>query len=171
MKIVINRISRMALAGMVMFGLVAELGAKDKLDILKLRQGYLFKEFNPVLDQKSRTLKVRTTIENSHGKLKPGMIANAVLNINIEGMPLVIPRTAIIDTGKRKVVWVKVSKRGFRAKTIQTGYESEGYVAVRDGLRESEEVVVEGNFLLDAQAQLFGGYENMQNTEAAPHQH
>jgi hypothetical protein len=126
---------------------------------------------NPVLDQKSRTLKVRTTIENSHGKLKPGMIANAVLNINIEGMPLVIPRTAIIDTGKRKVVWVKVSKRGFRAKTIQTGYESEGYVAVRDGLRESEEVVVEGNFLLDAQAQLFGGYENMQNTEAAPHQH
>ena len=51
MKIVINRISRMALAGMVMFGLVAELGAKDKLDILKLRQGYLFKEFHPVLDQ------------------------------------------------------------------------------------------------------------------------
>ena len=51
MKIIINRISQMALAGIVMFGLVAELGAKDKLDILKLRQGYLFKEFNPVLDQ------------------------------------------------------------------------------------------------------------------------
>ena len=51
MKIAINRISRMAIAGIVMFGLVAELGAKDKLDILKLRQGYLFKEFNPVLDQ------------------------------------------------------------------------------------------------------------------------
>ncbi|SUZ93209.1 uncharacterized protein METZ01_LOCUS46063, partial [marine metagenome] len=51
MKIAINRISRMAIAGIVMFGLVAELGAKDKLDILKLRQGYLFKEFHPVLDQ------------------------------------------------------------------------------------------------------------------------
>ena len=51
MKIIINRISQMALAGIVIFGLVAELGAKDKLDILKLRQGYLFKEFNPVLDQ------------------------------------------------------------------------------------------------------------------------
>jgi len=45
MKIAINRISRMAIAGIVMFGLVAELGAKERLDILRLRQGYLFKEF------------------------------------------------------------------------------------------------------------------------------
>ena len=38
---------------------------------------------NPVLDQKSRTLKVRATIENASGKLKPGMIANAVLTISL----------------------------------------------------------------------------------------
>ena len=116
---------------------------------------------NPVLDMKSRTLKVRATIENTSGKLKPGMIANAVLNIDIEGMPLVIPRTAIIDTGKRKVVWTKVSNKKFQAKTILAGYESEGYVEVKNGLSEGDEVVIEGNFLLDAQAQLFGGYEDM----------
>ena len=110
---------------------------------------------------KSRTLKVRATIENTSGKLKPGMIANAVLNIDIEGMPLVIPRTAIIDTGKRKVVWTKVSNKKFQAKTILAGYESEGYVEVKNGLSEGDEVVIEGNFLLDAQAQLFGGYEDM----------
>ena len=120
---------------------------------------------NPILDQKSRTLKVRATIENTLGKLKPGMIANAVLNIDIEGTPLVVPRTAIIDTGKRKVVWIKVSKTSFQAKTVHTGYESEGYVEIKHGLREGEEVVIEGNFLLDAQAQLFGGYENMKDVK------
>ncbi|MFT6632235.1 MAG: multidrug efflux pump subunit AcrA (membrane-fusion protein) [Bacteriovoracaceae bacterium] len=126
---------------------------------------------NPVLDKKSRTLKVRATIENTSGKLKPGMIANAVLNIDIDGMPLVVPRTAIIDTGKRKVVWVKISGKSFQAKTIHAGYESEGYVEIKHGLMEGEEVVIEGNFLLDAQAQLFGGYEDMKDSKASGHNH
>ncbi len=126
---------------------------------------------NPVLDTKSRTLKVRATIDNTSGKLKPGMIANAVLNIDIEGMPLVVPRTAIIDTGKRKVVWVKVTGNTFQAKTIHTGYESDGYVEIKHGLAEGEEVVIEGNFLLDAQAQLFGGYEDMKTGAALGHKH
>ncbi|WP_127716818.1 efflux RND transporter periplasmic adaptor subunit [Halobacteriovorax sp. HLS] len=115
---------------------------------------------SPVLDDKSRTLKIRSTIKNEAGNLKPGMIADAVLNIEVKGLPLVIPRTAVIDTGKRKVVWVKTSKSSFVAKVIRTGYESEGYVEVKHGLMEGEEVVIEGNFLLDAQAQLFGGYED-----------
>ena len=126
---------------------------------------------NPVLDRKSRTLKVRATIENASGSLKPGMIANAVLNVGIDGMPLVVPRTAIIDTGKRKVVWVKVSGKQFQAKTIHAGYESEGYVEIKHGLMEGEEVVIEGGFLLDAQAQLFGGYEDMKESKSSGHNH
>lgn len=114
---------------------------------------------NPVLDSNSRTLKIRTTIKNTSGKLRPGMVADANLSIEFEGMPLVIPRTAVIDTGKRKVVWVKVTDSSFIAKSILTGHESQGYIEVKDGLMEGEEVVLEGNFLLDAQAQLFGGYE------------
>ncbi len=116
---------------------------------------------SPILDKDSRTLKVRATIGNPSGQLKPGMIASAVLNINLDGLPLVIPRTAIIDTGKRKVVWIKESMKKYYAKEILTGYESEGYVEVKKGLTEGQNVVIEGNFLLDAQAQLFGGYEDM----------
>jgi len=125
---------------------------------------------NPVLNSKSRTLKIRTTIKNTSGKLKPGMIADATLDIDLEGMPLVIPRTAIIDTGKRKVVWVKVTDKQFQAKTVHTGHESEGYVEVKHGLMKGEQVVIEGGFLLDAQAQLFGGYEDMTETPAG-HNH
>ena len=119
---------------------------------------------NPVLDSKSRTLKIRTTIQNKKGILKPGMIADATLHVKLEGMPLVIPRTAIIDTGKRKVVWKKRKDRTYEAIVIRTGYESEGYVEVKSGLKEGDSVVMEGNFLLDAQAQLFGGYSDMSGT-------
>lgn len=126
---------------------------------------------NPILDPLSRTLKIRTTVSNSKGKLKPGMVAEATLSINFEGMPLVIPRSAVIDTGKRKVVWIKLSKKRYQAKTILTGYESEGYVEIKEGLMEGEEVVIEGNFLLDAQAQLFGGYEDFKNNSSTGHNH
>jgi hypothetical protein len=126
---------------------------------------------NPFLDIKSKTLKVRATIKNDLGKLRPGMVANAVLNIEMDGKSLVVPRTAIIDTGKRKVVWVKVNNRTFQAKAVLTGYESEGYIEIKNGLIKDEEVVIEGNFLLDAQAQLFGGYEDMETTTEMIHNH
>jgi len=125
----------------------------------------------PVLNSESRTLKIRTTISNASGKLKPGMVADATLEVNLEGHPLVVPRTAIIDTGKRKVVWVRISDRQFQAKIIHTGYESEGYIEIKHGLMENEEVVIEGNFLLDAQAQLFGGYEDMKSSGSGGHNH
>lgn len=124
---------------------------------------------NPVLDQNSRTLKVRTTIQNMEGKLKPGMIANAEINIEFKGFPLVIPRTAIIDTGKRKVVWVEKNEKEYEAKIIQTGFESDGYVEIKNGLLENEKVIIEGNFMLDAQAQLFGGYEKVNQTSGHNH--
>jgi len=115
---------------------------------------------NPVLDPKSRTLKVRATIENPYGYLRPGMVAESTLKTVLKGNRLVIPRTAIIDTGKRKVVWQKISDDTYQAKTIHTGFESEGYVEIKKGLEEGDFVVLEGNFLLDAQSQLFGGHED-----------
>lgn len=128
---------------------------------------------NPVLDTSSRTLKIRATVDNKNGALKPGMIADATLTVIIEGEPLVIPRTAVIDTGKRKVVWKKKNNQYYEAVVVRTGYESEGYVEVKDGLNANDLVVIEGNFLLDAQAQLFGGYSDLQdktNSVSDPHQ-
>lgn len=143
---------------------LVKIGQKVELEFTSLPGEHIYGVIdfvNPVLDSKSRTLKVRSTIKNSGGKLKPGMVASAVLKIEMDGDRLIVPRSAIIDTGKRKVVWTKVNKSNFRARTIYTGFESEGYVEVTKGLNEGEQVVIEGNFLLDAQAQLFGGYEDM----------
>lgn len=139
-----------------------KIGQKVDLEFTALPGETLVGEIDfvsPVLNFQSRTLKVRATITNSLGKLKPGMIANATLNVDISENTLVIPRTAVIDTGKRKVVWSKKSKNKFQAIVIKTGHESEGYIEIKDGLVLGDEVVIEGAFLLDAQAQLFGGYE------------
>ena len=124
---------------------------------------------SPALDTTSRTLKIRATVANPGGKLKPGMIADVTLQIALPGTPLVIPRSAMIDTGKRKVVWIKVSDKKFQAHVIHTGYEAEGYVEVTRGLKENQQIVLDGNFLLDAQAQLFGGYSEMSSD--AHHHH
>jgi len=151
-----------------------QIGQKVELEFTALPGEYVtgaIDFINPVLNERSRTLKVRATIQIASGKLKPGMVATAVLNVDIEGRPLVVPRSAIIDTGKRKVVWVKISNSEFKAKTIRGGHESEGYVEIKHGLMQGEEVVIEGNFLLDAQAQLFGGYEDMKDSGSAGHNH
>ena len=115
---------------------------------------------SPVLDKKTRTLKIRTTLDNNEGKLRPGMVGTASVTLDLQGMPLVIPRTAIIDTGKRKVVWIDIGNNRYQAKKVHTGFESQGYVEIKHGLSEGEKVIIDGNFLLDAQAQLFGGYED-----------
>jgi hypothetical protein len=75
----------------------------------------------------------------------------------------------VIDTGHRQVVWKKRSESEFQAIKISTGFMSDGYVEVLSGLNENDEVVIEGQFLLDAQAQLFGGYKTMNETKS--HQH
>jgi Cu(I)/Ag(I) efflux system membrane fusion protein len=142
---------------------IVEIGQDVSLEFTALPEQEIKSQIdfiNPVLNPESRTLKVRTTVQNPNGKLKPGMVADATLNIELEGRPLVIPRSAIIDTGKRKVVWIKVADKTYQAQLVKTGYESQGYVEVLDGIQEGDQVVIEGNFLLDAQAQLFGGYED-----------
>ena len=124
----------------------------------------------PILDSRSRTLKIRATIPNPKGVLKPGMIAEASLNVIFDGEPLVVPRTAIINTGKRKVAWRRLSEQKFQAQVVETGHESEGFVEILKGLEEGDQVVMDGNFLLDAQAQLFGGYSDM-TSDAPSHNH
>lgn len=141
---------------------LVKIGQKVELEFIALPGEKFIGEVDfvsPVLDSASRTLKIRTTILNSFGKLKPGMVADASLVVEKDDLNLVVPRTAVVNTGKRKVVWIKKDDSSFYAKVIETRYESEGYVEVVGGLVEGDMVVLEGNFLLDAQAQLFGGYE------------
>ncbi len=113
---------------------------------------------SPVIDPKTRTLKVRATLDNDDGLLKIGMIADGNLQVELNSRELVVPRSAVVDTGKRKIIWIQIGEKAFEAKTIRTGLSAGSYIQVLEGLAEGDKIVEKGNFLLDAQAQLFGGY-------------
>lgn len=110
----------------------------------------------PVLDRDSRSARVRIVLPNPRGALKPGMFANAV--IQLPAAPsLVVPRSALIDTGTRRVVYVETSPNAFEARNVMPGAIAGDSVEILEGLKEGERVVAQANFFIDSQAQLAGG--------------
>jgi Cu(I)/Ag(I) efflux system membrane fusion protein len=110
----------------------------------------------PILDRETRSARVRIALPNPNGELKPGMFADARLEIPA-APALTVPRSAVIDTGSRRVVYVETAPNAFSARDVTTGEASGDRVAVLDGLKEGDRVVVAANFFVDSQAQLSGG--------------
>ena len=116
----------------------------------------------PVLNGQTRTAGVRVELVNKGGRFKPemllvGNVAASMQKYADEGV--VIPKSAVLWTGQRSVVYVKddVEERPtFLLRQITLGPSlPDGYV-VLDGLAEGEEIVVNGAFAIDAAAQLDG---------------
>ena len=116
---------------------------------------------DPFINPQMRTAKVRVEIRNPEDKLKPGMFANGTLHSTIaaKGNELLIPKSSILWTGKRSVVYVKVPDRespSFLYREIELGPEAGNFYVVADGLEEGEEIATNGVFKIDAAAQLEG---------------
>lgn len=107
----------------------------------------------PVLNDKTRTVRVRVELPNTEARLRPGMYASVVI---AEALPseLTVPISAVIDSGTRQVVLVQVAEGRFQPRAVQLGARSEEHVAVLNGLAEGETVVTRANFLIDAESNL-----------------
>jgi multidrug efflux pump subunit AcrA (membrane-fusion protein) len=110
----------------------------------------------PTLDRESRTARVRIALPNPRGELKPGMFGDARLAVPL-GQGLSVPRTAVIDTGTRQVVYVETAPATFTARDVKLGGAAGDRREILEGLREGEKVVAVANFFVDSQAQLAGG--------------
>ena len=110
---------------------------------------------DPVLDVKTRTAKIRTQLSSPDGLLRPGMYVNAVIRSEM-GTRLVVPRSAVLHTGKRNVVFVAMGEGRFEPRDIRIGVGGEDVLEVLEGLSEGERVAISGNFLIDAESQLMG---------------
>jgi membrane fusion protein, copper/silver efflux system len=186
---------------------------------------------DPVLDARTRTVKVRVNASNADGRLKPGMFVKAGVRAKIaaggkvmdaalsgkwicpmhpsvikdgpdkcdicgmdivtaESMgyvsgadahntakPLVIPVTAVMLTGKRAVVYVRVKKTPqptFEFRTVELGLRAGRYYIVRKGLKEGERVVARGAFAIDSERQLSAKpsmLDEMKKAPDKPHDH
>nr|EDZ37979.1 MAG: Putative heavy metal efflux protein, CzcB [Leptospirillum sp. Group II '5-way CG']EES53686.1 MAG: Secretion protein (HlyD) [Leptospirillum ferrodiazotrophum] len=107
---------------------------------------------NPEVEKTSRTIRARVVVQNPDGVLKAGMYLEAVLHPDPHPNALVIPREALIRTGKKTVVITEVGQGRFRPVRVTIGARSPHRVEVISGLREGERVVVSGQFLLDAES-------------------
>lgn len=116
---------------------------------------------DPVIDPKSRVASVRTEVSNPNNQLKPEMFAQGVLQASIDKgeSALMIPKSSVLWTGKRAVVYVKdpnTSQPTFAYREVVLGPEAGAQYVIMEGLREGEEIVANGVFKLDAAAQLQG---------------
>jgi Cu(I)/Ag(I) efflux system membrane fusion protein len=124
---------------------------------------------DPFIDPKTRIARVRVEMQNPGLSLKPEMFANGVITSAIAGnkKDLMIPKTAILWTGKRAVVYIKIPDRqqpSFKYREIVLGPSAGAFYVVSEGLREGEEIAVNGVFKIDAAAQL-AGKPSMMNPE------
>ena len=116
---------------------------------------------DPVIDPVNRVAKVRVEVSNAGGKLKPEMFATGVVKANLNEFKdkLVIPRSAVLWTGKRSIVYVKQPDGdgiNFSMREIDLGPMLGNSYVVLGGLKEGEEIVTDGTFSVDAAAQLAG---------------
>lgn len=109
----------------------------------------------PHLDPLTRTLKVRLEFPNPELALKPEMYSDVVLRIPL-GRRLVVPKSAVLPTGKRDLVFVDRGEGRMEVRAIQLGAETEEFYEVVRGLKPGEQVVTAANFLVDAESQVQG---------------
>jgi len=94
------------------------------------------------IDANTRSIKVRAIIDNAKLKLRPGMMLNISVTLQVEKI-LQLPESAIIPIEDKQYVFV-VNEGKAQRKTIKVGRRHPGVVEILSGLIQDEQVVVEG---------------------------
>lgn len=124
---------------------------------------------DPVLNPETRTIGIRAEAVNTGLQLKPEMFVSATIKTTSSSKTgLMVPKSAILWTGPRSVVYVQVGDRespSFEMREVTLGARSLDDYMVTSGINEGEEVVSNGVFAIDAAAQLSGKYSMMLRPE------
>jgi Cu(I)/Ag(I) efflux system membrane fusion protein len=108
---------------------------------------------DPILGEQARTVKARITVPNSDGRIKPGMYATVTLNSSTQSA-LTIPRSAVVQTGERALVFVDLGNGKLNAQPVRLGRTGGEYVEVLSGLTSGQRVVTSAQFLIDSESNL-----------------
>jgi len=115
---------------------------------------------DPVLNSRTRTIKLRAVLTNKNNMFKPGMFVEGIVKgiITSSVKSIIIPATSVLWTGERSIVYVKASKDQpvFEMREITLGKQIDTSYEVVNGLNSGDEIVTNGTFTIDAAAQLQG---------------
>ena len=109
---------------------------------------------DPFLDKKTRTVRVRCEIGNKDSSLKPGMFANAVIDILIGEAVVAITESAVIHSGKNTHIIIDKGDGTFMPRPVTLGTLAGDYYQVLEGVMAGEMVVTSANFFIDSESQL-----------------
>jgi Cu(I)/Ag(I) efflux system membrane fusion protein len=115
----------------------------------------------PAANQQTRTVPVHVHVGNPGMRLLPGMFVNATFVSRAAQPTIVIPRSAVLDTGTRKIVYLALPDGVFEAREVQVGAPSDDLFPVSSGLAPGDKVALNGNFLIDSQAHLSSGMSGL----------
>ena len=121
----------------------------------------------PLVDQNTRTVRARFELPNPGGRLRPGMFA-AVDVTAPSREALTIPTDALIETGRRKIVFVSEGDGYYTPRDVHIGPRADGQVEILDGLSEGERVASAALFFLDSESQLRAALEAYNPTLGEP---
>ena len=106
----------------------------------------------PTVTERTRTLRVRMTVANGSGALRPGLFGSAAFDVDGDDV-ISVPRDAVVDTGRRQHVFVLNGDR-FEPRAVTVGVQLADRIEIREGLKEGEQIVAAGVFLLDSESRL-----------------
>ncbi len=113
----------------------------------------------PHVMEQTRTMRARLEFPNADLTLKPGMYAEVKLKVPSRTV-VAVPESAVLRTGERDIVFVDHGDGRMELRQVQLGGRAGDYYAVLKGLKVGEEIVVAGNFLIDAESKVQGAIAN-----------
>lgn len=108
---------------------------------------------SPVLDPATRTARVRIEIDNPSLALRPDMFADVIIATDA-GDRTVVPKSAVVRTGERSIVFVDRGEGRISPREITVGLRFEDDLEVISGLAPGERVVTSATFVVDSESRL-----------------
>jgi Cu(I)/Ag(I) efflux system membrane fusion protein len=108
----------------------------------------------PNVGKDSRTARLRIEVPNPDGRLRAEMAATVEVVSPLEGQRIVVPESAVIDSGRRQAVLVERGEGHYEPRPVRLGVRVPGYVEVLDGVQAGERVVTQATFLIDAESNI-----------------
>jgi Cu(I)/Ag(I) efflux system membrane fusion protein len=107
----------------------------------------------PRFDTQSRTLKTLFEVANPDSILLPDMFVDVELQVE-KPAALTVPVDAVVDSGRRKTVYVERASGVFEPRMVETGWRLGDRIQIINGLKPGERIVVSGNFLIDSESRM-----------------
>ena len=122
----------------------------------------------PTLNPETRTVRVRVVLPNHDLRLKPGMYATIRITGGARAAALTVPRSAVLSTGERSIVFVRDASGSLSPREVSLGASNEERIEILRGVSAGETVVASATFLVDAESNLgtaLGGMGDMPGME------